>query len=62
MFDFLDMTLTGTEVEYDGRKYMYLKALNGKLIMAAEIGANMPATVVVIPSPTATSPTKPEEK
>lgn len=46
-FDFL---LAGTEIEYDGRKYMYLKRVNLGYTMAVEVGVSLPAPVVIIPA------------
>ena len=48
MFD-MDMLLAGTEIEYKGKKYIYLKTLNSELRLVAEIGATTPAPALVIP-------------
>ena len=48
-FDFL---FTGQEIEWEGKKYLWLKTINSKLILAAEVGAELPAPVLVIPYPT----------
>ncbi len=45
-FDFM---LAGTEQEYNGKKYMYLKRVNIEYVMAVEIGSELPAPVVLIP-------------
>lgn len=45
-FDFL---LVGTEIEYLGKKYMYVKGINSQYQLVVEVGAELPAPALVIP-------------
>lgn len=45
-FDFL---MVGTEREYLGKKYLFIKSVNAEYDLVVEVGAELPAQALVIP-------------